>query len=116
MMFRDDRMQQPMHQGSGMMLGGGYYQREGNHIDHGMQGSRSGSEYPLNHADLIDRDRFDRRTSSIATIEQLEAHLDASDSTGSKATNRALATAAYIGLLTVIVSLGKSRSTWMVYY
>lgn len=106
MMLCDDRVRQQLHH---LSIGTTYNQREDNHIDHGMgmQGSRRSSDLALNHTDMFDRERFNRRTSSIATVEQFEAHLDSTNSTGTKASNRTLATAAYIGLLTIIISFGK---------
>ncbi|XP_022655707.1 uncharacterized protein LOC111248147 isoform X2 [Varroa destructor] len=103
MMLCDDRVRQQLHH---LSIGTTYNQREDNHIDHGMgmQGSRRSSDLALNHTDMFDRERFNRRTSSIATVEQFEAHLDSTNSTGTKASNRTLATAAYIGLLTIIIS------------
>lgn len=118
MMLCDDRVRQQLHLCGDLSIGTTYNQREDNHIDHGvgMQGSRRSSDLALNHADMFDRERFNRRTSSIATVEQFEAHLDSTNSTGTKASNRTLATAAYIGLLTIIISFGKLISFSFIMY
>ncbi|OQR72410.1 hypothetical protein BIW11_03778, partial [Tropilaelaps mercedesae] len=103
MMLRDERLSPHLNRVGGGFLGGGYHPHDANHVDHSV--SRNSPDYSMNHLDVLEQDHFDRRTSSIATIEQFEAHLDSSDSSGTKVSNRALATAAYIGLLTIIFSL-----------
>ena len=51
----------------------------------------------MNHVEF---DRYDRRASSVATVEQLETQ-------DQKVKNQQLSNAAYIGLLTIIISLGE---------
>lgn len=110
-MIRDDMVQRHLYQtGEVRFIEGGYNKHDSNNLNHSgglYQRPRTSTDYTSNHIDIFDKDRIGRRTSSIATIEQLEAHLDSTDSSETKASNRALAAAVYIGLLTIIISFGK---------